>query len=307
MGSEVEIERLFEVSKEAFGAVDGLVNNAAINSPRHRSIEDYRFAEIMDILAVNTAGLLVCCREAVKRMSTKHGGKGGSIVNVSSIGALTGSPGRFIHYAGSKGAVNSITLGIAAEVVRDGIRVNAIRPGMVDTPIHAKTGDANRVAEFGAKTALGRAGRPEEVAEAILWLLSDKASFVTGAILNVMGAQRSTISARRPEQAAMEDRAHLRHLEFLRHMAERGIEDAALAVLALPHDRHHHALDPGRVLAGEGGRRQHLVRGIDVHVVLLGAVGEIVDPGHDRIVRPGDVDPVVDDVAGMGDPLAAGT
>ena len=190
MGSEVEIERLFEVSEEAFGAVDGLVNNAAINSPRHRSIEDYRFAEIMDILAVNTAGLLVCCREAVKRMSTKHGGKGGSIVNVSSIGALTGSPGRFIHYAGSKGAVDSITLGIAAEVVRDGIRVNAIRPGMVDTPIHAKTGDANRVAEFGAKTALGRAGRPEEVAEAILWLLSDKASFVTGAILNVMGAQR---------------------------------------------------------------------------------------------------------------------
>jgi NAD(P)-dependent dehydrogenase (short-subunit alcohol dehydrogenase family) len=190
MRSEAEIVRLFEETQEAFGSIDGLVNNAAINSPGHRSMEEYRFEEIMDILAVNTAGLLVCCREAIRRMSTKHGGKGGSIVNVSSIGALTGSPGRFIHYAGSKGAVDSMTLGIAAEVVRDGIRVNAIRPGMIDTPIHAKTGDANRVAEFAARTALGRAGRPEEVAEAILWLMSDKASLVTGAILNVMGAQR---------------------------------------------------------------------------------------------------------------------
>jgi NAD(P)-dependent dehydrogenase (short-subunit alcohol dehydrogenase family) len=135
-------------------------------------------------------GLLICCREAVKRMSTKHGGKGGAIVNVSSIGALTGSPGRFIHYAGSKGAVDSMTLGIASEVVRDGIRVNAVRPGMIDTPIHAKTGQVERIKEMSTKTPLGRAGRPEEVAESIVWLLSDKASLVTGAILNVMGAQR---------------------------------------------------------------------------------------------------------------------
>lgn len=190
MASEADIVRLFEETDRAFGAVTGLVNNAAINSPAHRSIETYDFAEIMDILAVNTAGVLVCCREAVKRMSTKHGGKGGAIVNVSSIGAITGSPGRFIHYAGSKGAVDAMTLGIAAEVIRDGIRVNALRPGMIDTPIHAKTGDADRVAEFASKLPLGRAGRPEEVAEAILWLLSDKASLVTGAILNVMGAQR---------------------------------------------------------------------------------------------------------------------
>jgi NAD(P)-dependent dehydrogenase (short-subunit alcohol dehydrogenase family) len=190
MGSEADIVRMFEETDRAFGPVTGLVNNAAINSPAHRAIEDYTFQEIMEILAVNSAGLLVCCREAIKRMSTKHGGKGGAIVNVSSIGAMTGSPGRFIHYAGSKGAVDSMTLGIATEVVRDGIRVNAIRPGMIDTPIHAKTGDASRVAEFAARTPLGRAGRPEEVAEAILWLLSDKASLVTGAILNVMGAQR---------------------------------------------------------------------------------------------------------------------
>jgi NAD(P)-dependent dehydrogenase (short-subunit alcohol dehydrogenase family) len=190
MGREADIVRLFEETDKAFGAVTGLVNNAAINTPVPRSIPDYTFEEIMDILAVNTAGVLIACREAVKRMSTKYGGKGGSIVNVSSIGALTGSPGRFIHYGGSKAAVDTMTLGLAAEVVRDGIRVNAVRPGMIDTPMHAKTGQASRIAEFAAKTPLGRAGRPEEVAEAIVWLLSDKASLVTGAILNVMGAQR---------------------------------------------------------------------------------------------------------------------
>lgn len=190
MGSEPDIVRMFQETDRAFGAVTGLVNNAAINSPSHRSMETYDFDEIMGIFAVNAAGLMICCREAVKRMSTKHGGKGGAIVNVSSIGALTGSPGRFIHYAGSKGAVDSMTLGIANEVVRDGIRVNAVRPGMVDTPIHAKTGQAERIKEFASKTPLGRAGRPEEVAESIVWLLSEKASLVTGAILNVMGAQR---------------------------------------------------------------------------------------------------------------------
>jgi NAD(P)-dependent dehydrogenase (short-subunit alcohol dehydrogenase family) len=186
MGREADIVRLFAETDNAFGPVTGLVNNA----PSPRTIADYTFQEIMDILAVNTAGVLIACREAVKRMSTRHGGKGGSIVNVSSIGALTGSPGRFIHYGGSKAAVDTMTMGLAAEVVRDGIRVNAIRPGMIDTPMHAKTGQADRVKEFASKTPLGRAGRPEEVAESIVWLLSDKASLVTGAILNVMGAQR---------------------------------------------------------------------------------------------------------------------
>lgn len=190
MASNADIVRMFEETDRAFGPVTGLVNNAAINSESHRSLATYDFDECMRILAVNTVGLLICCREAVKRMSTKLGGKGGAIVNVSSIGALTGSPGRFIHYAGSKGAVDSMTLGIATEVVRDGIRVNAVRPGMIDTPIHAKTGQADRVRDFASKTPLGRAGRPEEVAESIVWLLSDKASLVTGAILNVMGAQR---------------------------------------------------------------------------------------------------------------------
>lgn len=190
MGSEADILRLFETTDETFGPLTGLVNNAGINGAQHRSADAYEFQETMDLLAVNTVGVLIGCREAIKRMSTKHGGTGGSIVNVSSIGALTGSPGRFIHYAGSKAAVDTMTKGLAVEVARDAVRINAIRPGMVDTPIHAKTGQADRVKEFASKNPLGRAGQPEEVAEAIVWLLSAKASLVTGAVLDVMGAQR---------------------------------------------------------------------------------------------------------------------
>lgn len=190
MGDEADIVRLFEETDRAFGPVTGLVNNAGVNAPALRRVEDYDFKETMGILAVNTAGVLIACREAIKRMSTRHGGRGGSIVNVSSIGALTGSPSRFIHYAGSKAAVDAMTLGLAGEVARERVRVNAVRPGMIDTPIHAKTGMGDRVEKWAADTPLGRAGRPEEVAESIVWLLSDKASLVTGAILNVMGAQR---------------------------------------------------------------------------------------------------------------------
>jgi NAD(P)-dependent dehydrogenase (short-subunit alcohol dehydrogenase family) len=190
MGNEADIVRLFSETDRAFGAVTGLVNNAGINGPALRKLEEYTFKEVMEILAVNTAGVLIACREAVKRMSTKQGGLGGSIVNVSSIGALTGSPGRFIHYAGSKAAVDTMTIGLAVEVAREGVRINAVRPGTVDTPIHDKVGQRERVMRNVADIPLGRAGRPEEVAESIAWLLSSKASLVTGAILNVMGAQR---------------------------------------------------------------------------------------------------------------------
>lgn len=190
MGREDDVLRLFQETDAAFGPLTGLVNNAGINGPQHRSADEYDWDETTHILAVNTVGVLIACREAIRRMSTKLGGKGGSIVNVSSIGALTGSPGRFIHYAGSKAAVDTMTKGLAVEVARDGVRVNSVRPGMVDTPIHAKTGQADRVAEAGHATPLGRAGQPEEVAEAIVWLLSGRASLVTGAALDVMGAQR---------------------------------------------------------------------------------------------------------------------
>lgn len=190
MGKEADILRMFAETDKAFGPLTGLVNNAGVNGPQWRSADNYDFQEAMDIFAVNTVGVLIACREAIKRMSTKFGGKGGAIVNISSIGALTGSPGRFIHYAGSKAAVDVITKGLANEVAGDGVRLNSIRPGMIDTPIHAKAGQADRVKEMASKNPLGRAGQPEEVAEAIIWLLSDKASLVTGAVLDVMGAQR---------------------------------------------------------------------------------------------------------------------
>jgi NAD(P)-dependent dehydrogenase (short-subunit alcohol dehydrogenase family) len=190
MGVEADIVRMFTEADKAFGPLTGLVNNAGINGPVHRSADNYEFEEAINIFAVNTVGVLIACREGIKRMSTKHGGRGGSIVNISSIGALTGSPGRFIHYAGSKAAVDTMSKGLAVEVARDGVRVNSIRPGMVDTPIHAKAGQADRIKEFASKNPLGRAGQPQEVAEAIVWLLSNKASLVTGATLDVMGAQR---------------------------------------------------------------------------------------------------------------------
>jgi len=168
-----------------FGGIGVLVNNAGFN--KIEPVSKMALDTWRKSLDIDLNGTFYCMRYALPHMIA---GGGGNIVNISSIGALTGSPGRFIHYAGSKAAVDTMTKGIAVEVARDGVRVNAIRPGMIDTPIHAKAGQADRVQEFAAKNPLGRAGRPEEVAEAIVWLLSDKASLVTGAILDVMGAQR---------------------------------------------------------------------------------------------------------------------
>lgn len=190
VGIEADIVRLFSECDAAFGAPTGLVCNAATGSPTLQKIEDYEMDEVMRVLRVNTASVLICCREAVRRMAIRNGGRGGAIVNVSSVGAVTGSPDRFIHYAGSKAAVDVMTVGMATELARQGVRVNAVRPGLIDTPMHAKVGQPGRVRDTQQATPLGRAGTAREVAESIVWLLSDKASFVNGAILNVMGGPR---------------------------------------------------------------------------------------------------------------------
>ena len=141
------------------------------------------------VLAVNVVGALLCAREAVRRLSTAHGGPGGSIVLVSSAAARLGGAGEYVDYAASKGAVDTITVGLAREVASEGIRVNAVRPGVVRTEIHASGGDPGRADRVGASVPIGRAGEPEEVARAILWLLSDEAAYVTGAILDVSGGR----------------------------------------------------------------------------------------------------------------------
>jgi NAD(P)-dependent dehydrogenase (short-subunit alcohol dehydrogenase family) len=190
VGTEADILRLFAETDRAFGPLTGLVNNAGAIGGQKRRIDAITFANVMEVMRVNVAGPLLCAREAVNRMSTRNGGKGGAIVNVSSLGALTGSPHAFIDYAASKGALDSMTIGLAAETVGSGIRVNAVRPGLIDTEIHDEAGIPNRVKRFGPTMPIGRAGTPDEVAEAIVWLLSAKAAYVTGDFINVTGGAR---------------------------------------------------------------------------------------------------------------------
>ena len=184
---EADVLRLFEES-DRLGALKVLVNNAGIVD-RSSRVEAMSAARIERMLAVNVTGSFLCAREAVKRMSTRHGGKGGAIVNVSSMAAKLGSPGDYVDYAASKAAVDTMTVGLAKEVGAEGIRVNGVRPGVIRTEIHAVSGDPSRVARIGGAAPLGRPGEAEEVARTILWLASGEASYITGALLDVSGGR----------------------------------------------------------------------------------------------------------------------
>ena len=185
---EEDVLGLFRATQERFGPVTGLVNNAGIIRLQSRfdAMTVDRFREIM---AVNVIGTLICAREAVKRMSTAHGGAGGAIVNLSSVAARLGAPNEYVDYAASKGAVDSFTIGLAREVAAEGIRVNAVRPGLIETDIHASGGDPGRIARLKSTIPMRREGSADEVAEAIAWLLSDAASYVSGTILEVTGGR----------------------------------------------------------------------------------------------------------------------
>jgi len=177
---------MFETVDSEWGSPSALVNNAAVIAPQSR-VEDLDPDRISRLFAVNVIGSFLCAREAVKRMSTKNGGQGGAIVNISSGAATLGSPGVYVDYAATKGAIDTMTIGLAREVAEEGIRVNAVRPGFIHTEMHASYGEPNRVDRLAPTVPMKRGGRPEEVAEAILWLLSDSSSYTTGAILDVTG------------------------------------------------------------------------------------------------------------------------
>ena len=179
---------MFETAERELGPIKALVNNAGVTGGFAR-VEEVSSAAIAKVLAVNVSGTILCSREAVRRMSTKRGGSGGAIVNISSIAARTGAPGEWVHYAASKGAIDSFTIGLAREVATEGIRVNAVAPGLVETGLHAANGEPGRLQRLMGTIPMGRAGLPTEVAEGVLWLLSPAASFTTGAILEIGGGR----------------------------------------------------------------------------------------------------------------------
>lgn len=185
---EADVIRLFAESEAALGGLDGLVNNAGVVAPIG-PLADMTAERLRSLFEVNVLGAYLCAREAARRMSRGRGGRGGAIVNVSSVAAKLGSPNEFVDYAGSKGAIDSLTIGLAKELGPEGVRVNAVRPGLIDTEIHASAGRPDRAAVLGSAMPLGRAGTAEEVAQAILWLLGDEATYVSGALLDVSGGR----------------------------------------------------------------------------------------------------------------------
>ncbi len=188
VGREGDILSMFAAVDRHFGRLDGLVNNAGVVD-RMARLEDMSVERLERMMRINVVGSMLCAREAVKRMSTRHGGTGGVIVNLSSAAARLGSPGWYIDYAASKGAIDTFTKGLALEVADEGIRVCGVRPGIVDTDIHASGGEPDRVEKVRSALPMKREGRPGEIASAIVWLMSDEASYITGTSLDVSGGR----------------------------------------------------------------------------------------------------------------------
>lgn len=188
VAAEAEVMALFDAAAAALGPVTHVVANAGIVAPGAK-LADMPVSRIRQVIDVNVMGAILTLREAARRLSTARGGPGGAIVVISSMAARLGAPGEYVDYAASKGALDALTIGLAREIAAEGVRVNAVRPGLIDTEIHASGGAPDRAARLGATTPMGRPGQAEEVAEAVLWLLSDAASYATGTFIDVSGGR----------------------------------------------------------------------------------------------------------------------
>jgi NAD(P)-dependent dehydrogenase (short-subunit alcohol dehydrogenase family) len=188
VAQEDSVLALFAAVDAAWGRLDALVNNAGVVDVASR-VDAMTVARLRRMFDTNVLGSFVCAREAVLRMSTRHGGRGGSIVNISSAASRLGSPGQYVDYAASKGAIDTFTVGLAKEVAGEGIRVNVVRPGIIDTEIHASGGEPDRAQLLGAQVPMQRPGSADEVAQAIVWLLGPQASYTTGTLLDVSGGR----------------------------------------------------------------------------------------------------------------------
>jgi NAD(P)-dependent dehydrogenase (short-subunit alcohol dehydrogenase family) len=188
MSSEKDVVNLFETSDAQLGPLKVLINNAGIVGAQSR-VEDYTLERLQQMFAINITGAFLCAREAVRRMSTRNGGTGGAIVNVSSAAARLGSPNEYVDYAASKGAMDSMTIGLSKEVAAEGIRVNAVRPGLIYTDIHASGGEPGRVERLKEGVPMQRGGEADEVARVILWLASDESSYTTGSLVECSGGR----------------------------------------------------------------------------------------------------------------------